>query len=64
MQKPQICKNDRMILLCFQGKPFNIIVIQVYAPTTSAEEAEIDHFYEDQQHLLECPPAQKMSFSA
>ena len=45
--------------VCFQGKPFNITVIQVYAPTTSAEEAEIDHFYEDQQHLLECPPPQK-----
>ena len=46
-------KNGRMISVHFQGKPFSIPVIQVYAPTTGAEEAEIDHFYEDQQHLLE-----------
>ena len=39
--------------LCFQGKPFNITVIQVYAPTTNAEEAEVEWFYEDLQHLLE-----------
>ena len=44
-------KNDRMISLCFQGKPFNITVIQVYAPTTNAKEAE--QFYEDLQDLLE-----------
>ena len=54
-------KNDRMILVYFQGKPFNITVIQVYAPTTSAEEAEVDQFYEDIQHLLELTP-KKMSF--
>ena len=42
-----------MILVYFQGKPFNITVIQVYAPTTSAEEAEVDQFYEDLQDLLE-----------
>ena len=45
-------KNDRMILVCFQGKPF-ITVIQVYALTTDAEEAEIDQFYEDLEDLLE-----------
>ena len=46
-------KNDRMILVYFQGKPFNITVIQVYTPTTDAEEAEVDHFYEDVEQLLE-----------
>ena len=46
-------KNDRMISLHFQGKPFNITVIQVYAPTTNAEEAEAEWFYEDLQDLLE-----------
>ena len=40
-------KNDRMISVCFQGKPFNITVIQVYAPTSNAEEAEVVWFYED-----------------
>ena len=40
-------KNDRMISVCFQGKPFNITVIQVYAPTSTAEEAEVEQFYED-----------------
>ena len=40
-----------MISVCFQGKPFNIIVIQVYAPTTNAEEAEVEQFYEDVQDL-------------
>ena len=50
-------KNDRMISVCFQGKPFNITVIQVYAPTSNAEEAE--QFYEDLQDLLEHP--KKMS---
>ena len=44
-------KNDRMISVCFQGKPFNITVSQVYAPTSNAEEAE--RFYEDLQDLLE-----------
>ena len=47
-------KNDRMILVGFQGKPFNITVIQVYAPTTNAKEAE--QFYEDLQDLLELTP--------
>ena len=45
-------KNDRMISVCFQGKPFNITVIQVYTPTSNAEEAEIERFYEDLQDLL------------
>ena len=40
-------KNDKMIPLCFQGKPFNITVIQLYSPTTNAEEAEVEWFYED-----------------
>ena len=45
-----------MILICFQGKPLNITVIQVYAPTSNAEEAEVDNFYEDLQDLLELTP--------
>ena len=44
-------KNDRMISICFQGKPFNITVIQVYAPTSNAEEAKVEQFYEDLQDL-------------
>ena len=46
-------KNDRMISVRFQGKPFNITVTQVYAPTTNAEEAEVEWFYDDLQDLLE-----------
>ena len=46
-------KNDRMISVRFQGKPFNITVIQVYASTSNAEEAEVEQFYEDLQDLLE-----------
>ena len=46
-------KNYRMISVLFQGKPFNIIVIQAYAPTSNAEEAEVERFYEDLQDLLE-----------
>ena len=46
-------KNDRMISVLFQGKLFNITVIQVYAPTSNAEEAEVEWFYEDLQDLLE-----------
>ena len=45
-------KNDRMISVHFQGKPFNITVIQAYAPTSNAEEAEVEWFYEDLQDLL------------
>ena len=49
-------KSDRMISVRFQGKPFNITVIQVYAPTRNAEEAEAEQFYEDLQDLLELTP--------
>ena len=56
-------KNDRMISVRFQGKPFNIKVIQVYAPTSNAEEAEVEQFYEDLQDLLELTPQKQMSFS-
>ena len=56
-------KNTGMILVCFQGKPFNITVIQVYAPTSNAEEAEVERFYEDLEDLLELTP-KKMSFSS
>ena len=55
-------KNDRMISAHFQGKPFNMMVIQVYALTSNAEEAEVERFYEGLQDLLELTP-QKMSFS-
>ena len=55
-------KNDRMISVHFQGKPFNITVIQVYAPTSNTEEAEVEQFYEDIQDLLELTP-KKVSFS-
>ena len=51
-----------MISVPLQGKPFNITVIQVYAPTSNAEEAEVEQFYEDLQGLLELTP-KKMSFS-
>ena len=53
-----------MISVCFQGKPFNITEIQVYAPTSNAEEAEIEWFYEDLQDRLELTPPKKMSFSS
>ena len=49
-------KNDRMISVRFQGKPFNITVIQVYAPNSNAEEAEFEWFYEDLQDLLKLTP--------
>ena len=49
-------KNDRMISVHLQGKPFNITVIEVYAPTRNAEEAEVEWFYEDLQDLLELTP--------
>ena len=54
-------RNDRMISLRFQGKPFNIMVSQLYSLTSNAEEAEVERFYEDLQDLLEHP--KKMSFS-
>ena len=56
-------KNDGMISIHFQGKPFNIMVIQVYPPTSNAEEAEVEWSYEDLQDLQELTPPQKMSFS-
>ena len=55
-------KNDRMISVHFQGKPFNITVIQVYAPTSNAEEAEVKWFYEDLQGLLELAPKKDVLF--
>ena len=55
-------KNDRMISVRFQGKPFNITVIQVYAPTSNAEEAEVDWFYEGLQDLLELTPKKDVLF--
>ena len=55
-------KNDRMISVRFQGKPFNITVIQVYAPTSNAEEAEVEWFYEDLQDLLELIPKKDVFF--
>ena len=57
-------KNDRMISVHFQGKQFNIRVIQVYASTEcNAEEAEVEWFYDDLQELREVTPKKKMSFS-
>ena len=55
-------KNDRMISVHFQGKPFNITVIQVYAPTSNADEAEVQQFYEDLQDLLELTPKKYVLF--
>ena len=54
--------NDRMISVRFQGKPFNIMVIPVYAPTSNAEEAEVQQFYEDLQDLLELTPQKRCPF--
>ena len=55
-------KNDRMISVHFQGKPFNITAIQVYAPTSNAEEAEVEWFYGDLQNLLELTPQKDVLF--
>ena len=55
-------KNDSMISVRFQGKPFNITIIQVYAPTSNTEEAEVERFYEDLQDLLELTPKQRCPF--
>ena len=55
-------KNDRMISVRFQGKLFNVTVIQVYAPTTNAEEAEVEWFYENLQDLLELTPKKDALF--
>ena len=56
-------KNDRMMSAHFQGKPSNTTVIQVYAPTSNAEEAEAEWFYEDLQELSEQTPKKNMCFS-
>ena len=55
-------KNDRMISVPFQGKPFNITVMQVYAPTSNAEEADVEWFYEDLQDTLEKTPKKDVIF--
>ena len=55
-------KNDRMISVRFQGKPLSITVIQVYAPTNNAEEAEVQRFYEDLRDLLELTPKRDVLF--
>ena len=55
-------KNDRMISVHFQGKPFNIMVIQIYAPTSNAEEAEVEWVYEDLQDLLGLTPKKDVLF--
>ena len=55
-------KKDRMITVHFQGKPFTITVIQVYAPTSNAEEAEVKQFYDDLQDLLELTPQNRCPF--
>ena len=55
-------KNDRMISVHLQGKPFSITVIQVYAPTSIAEETEVEWFYEDLQDLLELTPKKDVLF--
>ena len=55
-------KNDRIISVHFQGKPFSITVIQVYDPATNAQEAEVEWFYEDLQDLLELAPKKDVLF--
>ena len=55
-------KNDRMISVHFQGKPFSITVIQDYAPTSNAEEADAEQYYEDLQDLLELTPKKDVLF--
>ena len=55
-------KNNRMISVRFQGKPFTITVIQVYAPTSNAEEDEVERFYEEPQDLLELTPKKDVLF--
>ena len=55
-------QHDKMISVRLQGKPFNITVIQVYAPTSNAEEAEVEWFYEDLQDLLELTPKKDILF--
>ena len=55
-------KNDRTVSVCFQGKPFNITVIQAYAPTSNAEEVDVERFYEDFQDLFEPAPNKVVLF--
>ena len=55
-------KNDRMISVRFQGKPFSITVIQIYAPSSNAEEVEVQQFYEDLQDLLDLTPRKDVLF--
>ena len=55
-------KNDRMISVHYQGKPFNITVIQAYGPTSNAEEADVEQFYEDLQDLFELTPKKDVLF--
>ena len=55
-------KNDRMISVSFQGKPFNTTVIQIYAPTSNAEEVEVERFHKDLQDLLELTPKKDVLF--
>ena len=55
-------KKDKMISVHFQGKPFNITVIQVYAPSSNGEEAEVEWFYEDLKDLLELMPPKDVLF--
>ena len=55
-------KNDRMISVCLQGKPFHITVIQVYTPTSNTVDAEVERFYEDLQDLLELTPKKDVLF--
>ena len=55
-------KNDRMISVCFQGKPFNITVIQAYAPASNTEEAEVEWFYDNLKDLLELTPPKDVLF--
>ena len=55
-------KNDRLVSVHFQGKPFNITVIQAYVPTSNTEEAEVEWFYEDLQDLLELTPKKEVLF--
>ena len=57
-----VSKNDKLISVHFQGKPFTITVIQVYAPTSNTEKAEVEQFYEDLQELLELTPPKKCPF--
>ena len=60
--KITVSKNSRIISVHFQGKPFNITVIQVYAPISNAEETEVERFYEDLQDLLELTPPKDLLF--